>query len=127
MVKLSSPMFKPNLRPCTQAISFSSILKTESVFTMVAALRETRKHSDWPSLAKIAHLHKVEKISTRSRRYPQCTTQAIHLAPLKMNGKHVVARIASLQCKRTVRQKKNLCSSRVQCMSANMFSILCFK
>ena len=33
------------------------------MLTMVATLRETRKHSDWPSLAKIApHLHKVEKI-----------------------------------------------------------------
>ena len=30
------------------------------MFTMVATLRETRKHSDWPSLEKIApHLHKV--------------------------------------------------------------------
>ena len=57
---------------------------------MAAMLRETRKHSDWPLLAKIApHLHK----------FTQCTTHAIGLAPLKMNGKHVVA---SLQCKGTV-------------------------
>ena len=74
------------------------------MFTMVATLRETRKHSNWPSLAKIApHLHKVENlISIALRPYPQCTMQAIRLAPLKMNGKHVGARIMSLQCKRTV-------------------------
>ena len=87
----------------TQAIRFSSILKPRKLemFTMFAMLRETSKHSDWPSLAKIApHLHKVENISTlSSRRYPQCTMQAIRLAPLKMNGEHV---IASLQCERTV-------------------------
>ena len=92
----------------TQAIRFSSILKPRKLemFTMFATLRETSKHSDWPSQAKIApHLHKVEKISPLSRRYPQCTTQAIRQAPLKMNGEHVVASLASLQCERTVRVK----------------------
>ena len=78
------------------------------MFTMVATLRETRKHSDWPSLAKIApHLHKVEKISTRIawialHRFPKSTTQVICLAPLKMNGKLVVASLALLQWTRTV-------------------------
>ena len=75
------------------------------MYTMVPTLRETGKQSDWPSVAKIApHMHKVEKIATRiaARHDPQCTTQAIHLAPLEINGKHVVACIASLQWTRTV-------------------------
>ena len=62
----------------TQVITFSSILKVKArnVYHGCYVTRNKKKHSNWPSLAKIAsHLHKVENISTRIAwcRYPQCT------------------------------------------------------